>query len=74
HYEPDALEDPVADDDPKALSKHDLVEDRFAKLVRIAFDKELISISRAGELLHKDTMEMRELVKSWQELSLNAKP
>ncbi len=72
HYEPEALEDPVAHDDPQALSKHDLVEDRFAKLVRQAYEKKIISMSRASELLKQSVLEMRDLAKSWQDISINA--
>jgi hypothetical protein len=73
HFEPDALEDPVAGMDPQALSKHDLVEDRYAKLVRMAYDKKLISISRAAELLKKTIQEMRELVQSWRDIPIDVR-
>jgi Zn-dependent peptidase ImmA (M78 family) len=68
HYEPDAIQDPVATDDPQELDTSDLVEDRFARLVRDAYDKELISISRAGEMLNHSLEDMRALVRAWQAL------
>ncbi len=68
HYEPEAIQDPVATDDPQELDTSDLVEDRFARLVRDAYDKELISISRAGEMLNHSLEDMRTLVRAWQAL------
>lgn len=70
HYEPEPLDEPVALCDPDSLSKSDLFEDRFEKLVRMAYDRELISISRAGEILNKSIMEMRNLVKSWKDICI----
>ena len=58
--------------EPEAISKYELVEDRYAKLVRMAYDKKIISISRASELLHKSIIEMRDLIKSWQGISIDA--
>jgi hypothetical protein len=44
------------------------VEDRFARLVRQAFEKEIISIGRAGEMLGHSLEEMRSLARAWQEM------
>ncbi|MBN2863890.1 MAG: ImmA/IrrE family metallo-endopeptidase [Bacteroidales bacterium] len=71
HFEPNALEDPVAEEDPYSLNSYELMEARYMKLVRTAYERELISMSRAGELLHKSISEMRELVKSWRSISLH---
>lgn len=68
HYEPDAIRDPVATIDPDFLGANELVEDRFARLVRNAYDHEIISISRAGEMLNRSIDEMRVLVRAWQAL------
>jgi Zn-dependent peptidase ImmA (M78 family) len=68
HYEPEAIQDPVASVDPLGLDASDLVEDRFARLVREAYDKEIISIGRAGEMLNFSLEDMRTLVRAWQAL------
>ncbi len=68
HHEPDSLAGPVADCDPKQLDQSDLVEDRFARLVRKALERELISIGRAAEMLGLSLEDMRALARSWQEL------
>ena len=68
HYEPDSIAGPVADADPKHLDQTDLMEDRFAGLVRLAFEKEIISIGRAGEMLGRSLEEMRALARAWQEV------
>ena len=44
------------------------MEDRFARLVRQAFEKEVISIGRAGEMLGLSLEEMRALARAWQEV------
>lgn len=54
--------------EPEAIGTNVLIEDRFARLVREAYDKELISIGRAGEMLNRSLEEMRELVRAWQAL------
>jgi Zn-dependent peptidase ImmA (M78 family) len=68
HYEPDSIAGPVADADPKHLDQTDFVEDRFARLVRRAFEEEIISIGRAGEMLGLSLEEMRALARAWQEM------
>jgi Zn-dependent peptidase ImmA (M78 family)/lambda repressor-like predicted transcriptional regulator len=68
HYEPDSIAGPVADSDPQNLDQTDLMEDRFAWHVRRAFEKEIISIGRAGEMLGLPLEEMRALARAWQEV------
>ena len=53
-------------DEPCPLNRFDLVEDRFATLVRDALDKELITTSRAAEILDISIEEMRNRMKSWE--------
>lgn len=68
HSEPDSIMGPVADADPKHLDQTDLMEDRFARLVRQAYEREIISIGRAGEMLGLSLEEMRSLARAWQEV------
>jgi len=72
HYEPESLSsaeaEPVAEEDPQELDVSDLMEERFARLVREAYEKEIISISRAGEMLNLSIDDMRTLVRAWQAL------
>lgn len=68
HYAPDAIQDPVASFDPQGLNASDLVEDRFSRLVREAYDTQIISISRAGEMMNRSIEDMRELIRAWQVL------
>jgi predicted HTH domain antitoxin len=44
------------------------MEERFARFVREAYEREIISMSRAGEMLNLSIMEMRALVRTWREL------
>lgn len=71
-YEPDQLEEPVAPSDPDSLAKSDLIEDRFARLVKQAYENEMISLSRAGEMLNLSLLEMRDRAKAWQENPIDA--
>jgi len=64
HYEPD----PVAEWEIDGLSRYDFVESRFRRLVRIAYEREEISISRAAEILCIDLSDIRELARSWKSL------
>ncbi len=72
HYEPESLSadesNPVADDDPQELDVSDLMEERFSRLVRDAYEKEIISMSRAGEMLNLSISDMRILIRAWQAL------
>jgi Zn-dependent peptidase ImmA (M78 family)/DNA-binding Xre family transcriptional regulator len=67
HFEPEAIEAPVATRDPHGLDSSDFMEERFARLVREAYEKDLISIGRAGEMLNRSLEDMRRLAKAWQE-------
>lgn len=72
HYEPESLSKadlaPVADEDPQGLDVSDLMEERFSRLVREAYEKEIISIGRAGEMLNLPLEDMRVLVRAWRAL------
>ncbi|SFJ45811.1 ImmA/IrrE family metallo-endopeptidase [Thermoflavimicrobium dichotomicum] len=52
--------------EPDSLSSSDFMEDRLSRLVRIALEKELITLSRGAEILRLDLNEMRERVSSWE--------
>jgi Zn-dependent peptidase ImmA (M78 family)/DNA-binding XRE family transcriptional regulator len=56
-------------EEPCPLDTFDLVEDRFATFVRDALDRELITVSRATEILDIRIEEMRERMKSWEVVS-----
>ncbi|MBF0493711.1 MAG: ImmA/IrrE family metallo-endopeptidase [Candidatus Omnitrophica bacterium] len=51
--------------EPVPLEAIDCIEDRLGRLVREAYEKELISMSRAAEILGKSVTEMRDLVNGW---------
>jgi Zn-dependent peptidase ImmA (M78 family) len=72
HYEPESLSadesNPVAEEDPQELDVSDLMEERFSRLVRDAYEKEIISMSRAGEMLNLSISDMRVLIRAWQAL------
>ncbi|WP_320122044.1 hypothetical protein [uncultured Sphaerochaeta sp.] len=72
YFELDSLRaespDLVAKEDPHGLDFSDLMEERFAHFVREAYEREIISMSRAGEMLNLSIMEMRALVRTWKEL------
>ncbi len=51
--------------EPEPLAAIDCIEDRLSRLVREAYEKELISMSRAAEILGKSVVDMRELVSGW---------
>ncbi|MDA3939468.1 MAG: ImmA/IrrE family metallo-endopeptidase [Spirochaetia bacterium] len=58
--------------EPDALAKSDLMEDRFACLVKKAYEQEFISLSRAGEMLDLSLLDMRDRAKAWQENPIDA--
>ena len=72
HYEPEALANAepelIAEEDPQELDISDLMEERFARLVREAYEKDLISMSRAGEMLNLSIYDMRTFMYAWQEI------
>lgn len=51
--------------EPARLPEGFFVEDRLARLVREAVEKQLITMSRAGEILRVGTREMRAIAASW---------
>lgn len=65
HAEPDALQDPIAGSEIEGLVRHDFVESGLSRLVRQAYKKELISASRAAEILQMPLDEMRGLEDNW---------
>jgi len=65
YIEPNALTEDFKEREPKRLDDIDFKEDCLSWLVRKAFEKGLISFSRAAEILRIDTMRMREIVNSW---------
>jgi Zn-dependent peptidase ImmA (M78 family)/DNA-binding XRE family transcriptional regulator len=69
HYEPFGLDEHAPEAmrscEPGDLEPMDFVEDRLSRLVREAFEADMISMSRAAEILRINHSEMRELVSSW---------
>lgn len=51
--------------EPEELAPSDFLDDRFSRLVRKALDGELISLSRAAEILKVDLSEMRQRAAEW---------
>jgi Zn-dependent peptidase ImmA (M78 family)/DNA-binding XRE family transcriptional regulator len=62
YYEPESY----SETEPEGLVKSDFMDDRLHRLVREAFEKELISMDRAAELLKISVVDMRELNNSWK--------
>lgn len=58
--------DGFAAEEPENLSESDFVPDRRAALVRDALERNLISLSRAAELLRVDLPTMRHIVTGWE--------
>ncbi len=51
--------------EPQYISRWNFVEDRLSRLVRLAVENEMISLSRAAEILDSDLLKMREMASSW---------
>jgi len=51
--------------EPEGMYSHDFQEDRLSRLVRRAVEDDVISLSRASEILQISLGEMRELSASW---------
>src|SRR6056297_743407 len=68
NVEPDSVEGPAAEDECERLSRHDFVEDRLSRLVRRAYMQDMISISRAAEILGTSIEEMRSIQHEWIQL------
>lgn len=70
HFEPEALtsyDEYTADQEPEGPVRAEIVGSRLNGLVRKALEKDMISLSRAAEILDKTDIEMRELAVSWKE-------
>ena len=53
--------------EPARLSDFDFCEDRFLRLVRVALEKDEISVSRAAEMLAKPVQEVRSMLAEWEQ-------
>lgn len=51
--------------EPDRLSEYDFVQDRLYRLARVAYEREVISLGRAAEILAISHAEMRELADQW---------
>ena len=51
--------------EPDGLSRHDFVEDRLSRLVRVALEGGRISLGRAAEILGISREDMREQARGW---------
>ena len=66
NYEPNSISELVpASDEPKQLSSFNFTEERFERLVRLAYEQEKISMSRAAEILNVSAVQMRERIAEW---------
>ena len=50
----------------------DFVSERLNRLVRIAFEKQFITLNKASEILSLTLSKMKELVNSWNEIKYAA--
>ncbi len=55
--------------EPAGLEEFDFVEDYLCLLVRKALDNELITVSRAAEILNVSLIEMRQIINSWADVA-----
>jgi len=51
--------------EPAPMEQHDFQMDRLSRLVRVAIEDEVISLSRGAEILRLSLKQMRELSASW---------
>ena len=51
--------------EPAGLTRHDFMEDRLHRLVRMAVERRRVSLGRAAEILGRDREEMRSLAAEW---------
>lgn len=52
--------------EPIPLDRIDLLEDKLSRLVKAAYEQEIVSFNRAAEILRIDNAAMRELAGSWE--------
>lgn len=52
--------------EPESLSSTDFMEDRLSRLVRLAIEKDIITLSRGSEILKLNLEEMRIRAHSWE--------
>lgn len=64
HIEPDGIQ--IDGKEPCELRREDFTEGRLNRLIKEAFNKELISSSRAAEALHINLEEFRNKIVSWE--------
>lgn len=62
-----AMAEPHSAHEPDRLSPHEFNGDRLKLLVRMAIEKETITLGRGAEILGLDLLEMRKLAASWVE-------
>jgi len=67
HFEPESVSSGFKGEPQSALNNLDFMEERFKRLVRKAFEEELISTGKAAEMLGLKLDEMRGLGISWRE-------
>lgn len=66
HYEPNSISELApAKDEPKKISCFNFTEERFERLVRLAYEQEKITTSRAAEMLSLSAESMRERIAEW---------
>ncbi len=70
HAEPDALQDLIARDEVEGLTRHDFVESGLSRLVKQAYERDLITASRAAEILQVPLEAMRSLENEWVALDV----
>ena len=51
--------------EPAGLTRHDFMEDRLHRLVRLAVERKRVSLGRAAEILGRDREDMRRLAAEW---------
>jgi Zn-dependent peptidase ImmA (M78 family)/transcriptional regulator with XRE-family HTH domain len=56
-------------EEPAGLEEFDFVEDYLRLLIRKALDNELITVSRAAEILNVSLEEMRQIINSWADVA-----
>jgi len=56
-------------EEPVGLEEFDFVEDYLRLLVRKALDNDLITVSRASEILNVSLMEMRRIINAWADVA-----